>query len=138
MPEEQKIAFQRGDSYESLYANNVQFEASVWDLKAIFGQLDQAESRIEQHTAITMPWVHVKIAAYYLLMNVIAHEAIEGPIKVSPRVTPPRPDSADPTVEASAKPTVEYLAWVHDQFFGSNPYIPPSVATAQAESPKVE
>lgn len=132
MPQEDKIGLHRSEEFESLYANNLHFEASVWDLKLIFGQLDQAKSCIEQHTAITMPWVHAKIAAYYLLVNILVHQAQEGHIDLPARVLPARPDPSAPEVEASARPAVEYLAWVHDQFFGPNPYVPPSVTVAQS------
>ncbi|MGA2327762.1 MAG: hypothetical protein ABSH05_15880 [Bryobacteraceae bacterium] len=131
MPEEDKIKLQRAEDFEALYANNIQFETSVWDLKLIFGQLDQGKSCVEQHTAITLPWVHAKIAAYYFLLNLVFQQAIEGPINVPARVVPPRPDPSAPDVEVAAKPTLEYLAWLHDQFFGSNPYVPPNVAAVQ-------
>jgi len=131
MPEEDRIKLERSEDFESLYANNVQFENSVWDLKLIFGQLDQGKSCVEQHTAIAMSWIHAKIAAYYFLVNLIFHQAYEGPINVPARVVPPRPDPSAPEVEVAVKPTIEYLAWVHDQFFGPSPYVPPSVAALQ-------
>jgi hypothetical protein len=133
MAEEDKGGFRHGDDFESLYANNVQFESSVWDLKLLFGQLDQAKSgvEVEQHTAITLPWYQAKIAAYYFLVNVIINQEEQGRIALPARVVPPRPNPNAPEVSTSAKIAVEYLAWVHDQFFGSEPYIPPTVKMAQ-------
>jgi hypothetical protein len=47
--------FQRVDDFNSYYANNIQFEWSQFDLKLIFGQLDQSAGkvRVEQHSAVT-------------------------------------------------------------------------------------
>ena len=51
-----KLDLRRDEEFASLYANNVQLESSVWDLKIMFGQLDQAKGPnvINQHTAMTM------------------------------------------------------------------------------------
>lgn len=53
----------RHEEFTSLYANNVQFEWSQLDLKLIFGQLDQSrgKAQIEQHTAMTIPWMIAKL-----------------------------------------------------------------------------
>jgi hypothetical protein len=131
VPEQDKqLQIQRSEEFESLYANSVQFEASVWDLKVLFGQVDQAKSCIEQHTAVSLSWLQAKIAAYFLVVNILIHQAQIGAINVPPAVLPPRPDPSDPTIEPY-KAVAEYLAWVHDQFFGSDPYVPPNVAAAQ-------
>jgi hypothetical protein len=51
--------FQRVDDFNSYYANNIanniQLEWSQFDLKLIFGQLDQSAGkvRVEQHSAVT-------------------------------------------------------------------------------------
>ena len=74
MAEEDKSGFRRGEDFESLYANNVQFESSIWDVKLIFGQFEQAKSEIEQHTAITLPWSQAKLAAYYFMVNLVLHQ----------------------------------------------------------------
>ena len=124
MPEaEKKLEPKRVEDFASLYSNNVYFESSEWDLKMIFGQLNQVESVIEQHSAITMPWSEAKITAYYLLVNVIFREA-KIPIQLSPGVVPARPDPSDREVTPDKKALVEYMAWVHNQFFGPNPFVP--------------
>jgi hypothetical protein len=138
MPEDVQSQPQPAEKNQALedissdYANNVSFETSAWDCKLIFGELDQraTPTTVEWHTAITMPWAVAKIAAYYLVLNVIIHQAQEGTIGIPARVLPPRPDPADPTVEPTFKPVVEYLAWVYDQFFGPNPYVPPGAVAA--------
>ena len=88
MPDAPGIKFEREEDFTTLYANNTQFEASAWDLKIIFGQLDQskADALIQQHTAMTLSWTHAKLMAYFLLVNVIAQQARTGFISVPPAV----------------------------------------------------
>ena len=121
-----KVVFTRDEDFTSLYANNVQYEASVWDLKIVFGELDQSKgpSVVEQHTAVTLSWPEAKIAAYFMLLNVLGHQARNGFIQLPSSVIPPRPDPE--TVEANDKDLVRYFAWVHDQFFSDHPYTPPA------------
>ena len=40
--------------FATIYANNFQFEPSVWDLKIVFGQLDQQIGAIVQRLAQTV------------------------------------------------------------------------------------
>lgn len=133
MSDNKPLDYKRSEEFESLYANNTQFESTLWDLKLIFGQVDLAQGAIDQHTAIAMPWPQVQIAAYYLLINLNIHQANNGKIFIPPGVLPPRPDPEDPSVEGqNGKKLVEYLAWIHDQFFSATPYIPPQVAKYDA------
>jgi len=138
MPDAPGIKFEREEDFTTLYANNTQFEASAWDLKIIFGQLDQskADALIQQHTAMTLSWTHAKLMAYFLLVNVIAQQARTGFISVPPAVIPRRPDRSDPTLDnEEARRAVDYLAWVHDQFFGPNPFVPqPPEATTESRA----
>ena len=86
------VLVERSEEFASLYANNVQIEISVWDLKMIFGQLDQsipAPGRVEQHTAMAIPWIQAKLLAYYLQANIILHESDSGKISVPLNVQPP-------------------------------------------------
>lgn len=87
----QQVEFRRDEDFVSLYANNVQFEMSVWDLKLIFGQLDQREGKaaIEQHTSVTVPWFQAKLMSFFLQANVIAYEAEHGRIRIPAAVIPP-------------------------------------------------
>jgi hypothetical protein len=138
MPENttDSLVFNRDEEFTTLYANNVQFEPSVWDLKTIFGLLDQSKGPgvIEQHTAIAMSWPEAKLAAYFLLLNILAHEAKVGPIQLPPYVVPKRPDTADPSLDELGKRLVRYFAWVHDQFFSDHPYIPAEVSGESEEA----
>lgn len=75
------------------YANNVYLESSAWDLKLIFGQLDQAEGAInvDQHTAITIPWPQAKVLIYFLKVHLLAYEIENGKIVVPKIALPPEP-----------------------------------------------
>jgi hypothetical protein len=119
--------FRRSEEFETLYANNVGFESSsVWDLKMVLGNLDQSVNPnvIEQHTAVILPWQQARLTAYYLTVNFLAYEATNGRMASPSRITPQRPNPDDPSLDEIGKKLVAYLAWIHDQFFGSNPYIP--------------
>jgi hypothetical protein len=134
LPGDNTIKFGRAEDFESLYANHTQYESSVWDLKFVFGQLDQGKGPqfIEQHTAMSVSWPQAKLMAYFTLVNLIIHQANNGTIQVPVAVRPPRPDASDPTIQDEAgKNVLRYLGWVHDQFFGSDPYIPPGVDAAK-------
>jgi hypothetical protein len=76
--------------YEA-YANNVYYESSSWDLKLIFGQLDQTGGKVKvvQHSAITVPWAQAKLMVYWLKGQIEAHELVNGKIHVPPPVIPP-------------------------------------------------
>src|SRR5882724_6093981 len=96
------LQFKRVEDFISRYANNVNLEVSVWDLKLLFGELQQplGESGfVEHHTAITIPWLQVKILSLYLQLNLLLHEAINGkinvPLNVMPPIQPPDEDVTD-------------------------------------------
>jgi hypothetical protein len=87
-----------------LYANNVRFEGSVWDLKLLFGELDQSidgksNEVVVLHTAMTIPWSTAKLGLYYLGLHVALHELEEGKIHINPRVLPPVPPPLPPELE---------------------------------------
>ncbi len=126
MPEEQKsppeIQREMEEDFASLYANNVIYEASVWDLKLIFGQLDQrltegqGQTMVDYHTAITVPWSTVKSMVYYLRVNLAGHEAEAGPVKLPARVQPARPNEFGDTPSAQA--AAEAMRKIWDEEFG--------------------
>jgi hypothetical protein len=123
------IEFKHNEDFTSLYANNVHFESSIWDFKMLFGQLDQSggSTSIEQHTAMTIPWIQVKLMAYFLAINLTFHQNQNGLVRVPAGVLPNRPDPANPELDDNGRNVMTYLAWVWDQFFGAEPYIPPGV-----------
>ncbi len=85
-----QATFELADEVYEAYANNVYYESGAWDLKLIFGQLDQRDGKIKviQHSAITLPWPLVKIMTYWLRGQVEAHEAMNGKIRIPPAVIP--------------------------------------------------
>ena len=107
-----------GDGIESDYANNVYFVGTVWDLKVIFGELSPANQAVEWHTSITLPWAQAKLMAYYLGINIAAHEAHNGKVGVPEVMLPPEPP---PIAEAdkdnpSVKALVEFINESHARF----------------------
>jgi hypothetical protein len=129
------IEFKHDEDFTSLYANNVHFESSIWDFKMLFGQLDQSQGAdhtvIEQHTAMTVPWLQVKLMAYFLTVNLTFHQNNNGLVRVPTGVLPNRPDPTNPTLDDNGRNVMTYLAWVWDQFFGTEPYIPPGVEASK-------
>ena len=79
------------DEVYEAYANNVFYESSSWDLKLIFGQLDQSEGKIRvvQHSAITLPWPQIKLMVYWLKGQIEAHELKNGKVQIPPPIIPP-------------------------------------------------
>jgi hypothetical protein len=120
-PEQKKVSeFIRHPEFSSLYANNIQFEWSQFDLKLLFGELDQSVNplRVEQHTAITIPWAQAKLTLYYLQLQVAFFELQNGKIKIPSQLVPP--EAVEPTEEQKQHPQAEeifkLIKAIHDQF----------------------
>ncbi len=101
--------FEFADEVYEAYANSIIYEASSWDLKLVFGQLDQSEGEVKvvQHSAITVPWTQVKLMVYWLRGQIEAHELANGKIHIPPPIIPqPLPPlteeikKSDPNAEA--------------------------------------
>jgi hypothetical protein len=122
--------FRNEETFKSLYSNNVQFETSVWDLKMVFGEIDQSKGQdaVVQHSGVTVGWAEAKIFGYFLLVNLVLHQAREGQIHIPSSVLPPRPDPTSDTLDGEGKKIVEYAAWLHDEFFTNIHSNPPSNA----------
>jgi hypothetical protein len=104
-------SLQRVEGFASKYANNVRYEATVHDLKLIFGESDQAAGSevVKQHTSITVPWTVAKLTRYYLDINLLLHEVYVDKIKVAPNQMPlPFPE---PTEEAIANDPLALKAY---------------------------
>jgi hypothetical protein len=88
--------------YTEEYANNVYYEPSAWDLKLIFGLLDQRHGKnlIRQHTAISLAWPQVKIFSHWLRGYIEFHEYVNGKIVVPSMAIPP--EGTPPTAEQKA------------------------------------
>jgi len=67
------------------------FEPNAWDLKIIFGQLDQTSgtTMVKQHLAVTIPWAQAKLALFWLRMQVEGMEELAGKIALRKDVLPP-------------------------------------------------
>jgi len=104
------------EDFFSAYANNIRFESTVYDLKLVFGETDLS-SGIEvtkQHTAITLPWALVKVALYFIEVNLLIHELANGKVTVPPNQIPPPatavpPEMADDPNAAKAREIVTKL-----------------------------
>jgi hypothetical protein len=102
------LAYETADDFTESYANNVYFESSAWDMKLIFGQLDQrGKVKIVQHTAITLPWTQIKLLIPWLKGHLEAHELVHGKVRITANLIPPEllPPSkelkeSDPNAEA--------------------------------------
>jgi hypothetical protein len=72
-----------------VYANNVRFEMSAWDLRLFFGQLVPGGSpEIDYHTDVTISWAQAKLMHLYLGINIMLHERQNGRIPVPVSVVP--------------------------------------------------
>ncbi len=95
--------------FVSRYSSNVQFDTSIWGLRMVFGELiGGATNRqvIEQHTAISMSWIHVKVFQAFLEAFLAWHEAGEqGDVEVPARLFP---NAYDPSPDIFKNP-----AWAH-------------------------
>ena len=91
-PNKDTLIFERTREFSEKYANNVRFESSVWDLRLLFGLLDQSgtPTTVQQHTTINVPWQHAKLMTYFLYVNVLLYESVHGRIKIADSVMPPR------------------------------------------------
>lgn len=106
----------RTDDFVSLYANNIQFEQSAFDLKLVLGELDQSSGKVtvEQHGSVTIPWAQAKLLVYYLQVHIAAYEFQMGKIKIrQDLIPPPIPEQkGDPKLEAF----YELITNIREQF----------------------
>jgi hypothetical protein len=95
--------FRRDEDFVARYANNVQFEGTIWDMKLIFGLLDQRgilkgdlKPVVEQHTSISLSWPEIKLLIFLLQLHLAGYEMENGKVKLHPSVIPPEPPTALP------------------------------------------
>lgn len=120
---DERPATQQPDGYEftSVYANNTYFESSAWDLKIIFGQLEQhtGKATVDWNTAVTLPWAYAKVLLYYLQVHLAVHESLDGQISIPRRVVPMLPEL--PPQEADRpgeKELHQRISQIHREVFG--------------------
>jgi hypothetical protein len=121
-PQAVSSGFERVEDFYTDYANNVYLEGSVWDLKLIFGQLDQSSGSAitEQRAAITIPWRQAKILNYLLSIHIRAHELDTGlPIEIPKSAIPPEP-TAGPEEPAYLEELYAYMRQLRKETFGQD------------------
>lgn len=94
-PQQPSVVVERDEDFTALYANSVIAETSVWDMKVLFGIIDQSSvpNKVIQHTSINLPWLQIKLLSYYLRANLAIHEKLNGKIFVPQNVMPPDPET---------------------------------------------
>lgn len=110
------------DEITSDYANNVYYLGTIWDLKLLFGELSSIKGDIDWHTSITLPWAAAKLMSYYLTINVAAHEAQSGPIKVPKAMLPPPPPPIreEDKNNESVKALIEFINETRKKFIAGS------------------
>jgi hypothetical protein len=125
MPEEKaplpQPAGTLSEDFATGYANQIRFETSSWDLKIVFGQLDQSTGTpsVEWHTAMTIPWPQAKIGLYFLQANVAIYEQLFGKIQMPWDVIPPPPtppSAEEAQKQPRAQSVYETLLQFYEQF----------------------
>jgi hypothetical protein len=77
----QQPNFVKADDYRSIYANNVRFHVSLFDLKMNFGEAEPEGNVIKQHVGIFMSLHHAKAFSAILAHNLEKYEEQFGEIK---------------------------------------------------------
>ncbi len=117
------LQYERTENFTSVYANNALFQPSAWDLKIIFGQLDQASGKdiVKQQVAVTIPWAQAKLALYYLRLQVEAMEIQSGKIPIRGDLIPPEPPPLTPEQEGipGSKKILEIIQKLREEFIAS-------------------
>jgi len=79
------------DDIIPVYANNVRFEMTAWDLRILFGQLmpiSEGKGMVDWHTDVTIPWSQAKLMHLYLGINLALYERENGKITIPSAVLP--------------------------------------------------
>jgi uncharacterized protein DUF3467 len=111
MADETKNESVNEDEYEDIapmYANNVRFEMSAWDLRIFFGQLvPRGEAEIDYHTDVAIPWAQAKLMHLYLGINIMLYERQNGRIPIPKSVLPAPLASPPEDVDTSSPESIE-------------------------------
>lgn len=117
------VHFERTSDFTSTYANNVVLEASAWDLKMIFGQLDQSKepNLVKQHLAVTIPWTQAKLLLFFLHVHVKAEELQDGKIHIRPDIRPTEipPPTEDQMKNPSFMEFYEFAKKLREEFIAN-------------------
>src|SRR5687767_12192888 len=87
IPEFQSI---KARDFTERYANNVRFENNIWDMRLLFGNLDQTEGRntVTHHTTMSLSWPQAKLMLFYFYANLAFQERWQGKINVPETMIP--------------------------------------------------
>jgi hypothetical protein len=118
-----KLETKYDDDFTNVYANVVRYQSNAFDLKVVLGEIDLS-GEIEthrMHTGLTIPWSAAKIAIYYLTVNVMFHEALNGKLKLPPSQTPPMVEPPPEVMNDPAqKKLYEEINAFRDRFIKDN------------------
>ncbi|HWC98697.1 MAG TPA: DUF3467 domain-containing protein [Candidatus Sulfopaludibacter sp.] len=99
-----------------MYANNVRFEMTAWDLRIFFGQLVAGgAAEIDYHTDVTIPWSQAKLMHLYLGVNIMLYERDNGRITIPKSVLPSPLTSPPEGVDASTPESIEAFRMVQEK-----------------------
>lgn len=112
--------FRKRDDFLEIYANNVQFYSSAWDLRMTVGHVDPSigPNTVVQEATITIPWPQAKVMLFFLASHVAGQEAERGHIPVPKDVIPELPKSSPPGVTENIWTAVRK---VYEEFVSQNP-----------------
>jgi hypothetical protein len=117
------LQLERAEDFVSFYANHGFYQPSAWDLKIIFGQVDQVDGKdiVRQNVAITIPWAQAKLSLYYLRLHVAAMEIQSGKIPIRPDLIPAELPPLTPEQEAvpGAKELREAMKKLREEFIAN-------------------
>jgi hypothetical protein len=74
------------------YANNVMVESNTFDLRLVFGVLDQRnplKAAVDQFAGINLSWPEVKLLIFWMQIHVAGFEKENGKIKIPTTALPP-------------------------------------------------
>ena len=118
------VTFERTEDFKATYSNSVRFESTVHDLTIIFGKIDQGSGHevVKQYTSVTIPWSLVKLAEYYLDVNLLIHESSNGKIRIPPSQIPPLPAEPDEDIKSnpSVIETLDLIKKLREEFVAKN------------------
>jgi hypothetical protein len=122
------IELSRVEDFSEAYANNVQLEPSLWDLKLVFGQNDQqvGPNAVVQHTAMTLPWAQVKVLIYALRLALIDQESRSGRVQLKRGLIAEFPEQMPKAVRDSGEvsdETWKALRKLYEDLAAANPEI---------------
>jgi hypothetical protein len=106
-------------------------ETSTWDMKLIFGELDQSlgPQLVVQHTAITIPWTYVKILGYLLQLHLVQHENTNGRVLVPKGIITPIPTGKPKELDNVSDENFAVARKLYEEFISANPEAVPEISS---------